>query len=226
MRKLLSLVLLAALAACAPKTYISNTYNFNQVRAIGILPFEYPAEAFSGAENMFSKYLIAQGFKVVERAQIEKVFAEHNLSVNAYLSPDAARKIGKVLGVQALLMGEITSYLPEQKKLTYNVSRTSSSEPVFSTRVATGPGGEAIVNTSYAGQKATHTRDVYPTEYTIYAQVGVVAKLVDVNTAEIIWVGSDTSESVSGLDALDSSAKALIKSFAKKFKKAVKNESK
>ncbi len=225
MKKLLFLALgLLAFCACTPKTYISKSYDFGNLKRIGILAFNSPTATFSGAENLFSKHLLKYGYTVVERAQIEEVLAEQNLSVDSYLSPDVTRKIGKVLGVDVLLMGDITSYMPERKTLTYNITRTNTSEPVFNQQVTKDQEGKVHVKTTYAGQKDTRRKDIYPTEYIIYAQVGVVAKMVDVNTAEIIWVGDDTCEGVSGLDALDASAKGLVKSFDKAVKKAQKQK--
>jgi curli biogenesis system outer membrane secretion channel CsgG len=227
MKKIFALTLgLFMLCACTPKTYISKSYDFGGIKRIGILAFNSPTSTFSGAENLFSKYLLKYGYTVVERAQIEEVLAEQNLSVDSYLSPEVTRKIGKVLGVDVLLMGEVTSYLPERKTLTYNVTRTNTSEPVFNQQVTKDPEGKVHVKSTYAGQMDTHRKDIYPTEYTIYAQVGVVAKMVDVNTAEIIWVGDDTCQGVSGLDALDSSAKGLIKSFDKAVRRAKQADAK
>lgn len=220
MKKFLLLSLTLFVCACVPRTYISKQYNFKEMKRIGILAFSSPDDTFKGAENLFAKYLIKYGYTVVERAQIESVLAEQNLSTSSYLSPEVTRKIGKVLGVDALLIGEVTSYLPERKTLTYNVSHTNTSEPVFNSQVTKDPQGNTVIKSTYAGSQERRERNVYPTEYTIYAQVGVVAKLVDVNTAEIIWVGDDTCEGASGLDALSSSAKGLIKSFDKAVKKA------
>lgn len=222
MKNIYILLLCFFAVACAPKTYISKSYNFNNLKRIGVLAFASPNDTFSGAENLFSKNLIKYGYTVVERAQIEEVLAEHNLSSSSYLSPAVTRRLGKVLGVDVLLTGEITSYMPEQKTLVYNVSRRSSSEPVFAKEVVKDADGSVKVKSTYAGQQHQTSKDVYPMEYTIYAQVGVVAKMIDVNTAEIIWVGDDTKEGVSGLDALSSSAKALIKNFDKKVQKAKK----
>jgi curli biogenesis system outer membrane secretion channel CsgG len=210
------------LAACAPKTYLSKNYDFNKMQRIGVLAFSSPFDAFKGAENLFSKNLIRYGYTVVERAKIEEILGEQRLSADMYLSPALTRKIGKVLGVDVLLLGEISSYLPEQKKLAYNVSKTNLSEPVYNNEVVTGPDGKKMIKTTYAGIQERRERNIQPYEYTIYAQVGVVAKMVDVNTAEIVWVGDDTAEGVSGLDALSSSAERLIKSFDKEVRKSRK----
>lgn len=224
MRNLILVLVVSFLIACTPKTYISKSYNFNNMHRIGILAFNSPNDAFKGAENLFAKSLLKYGYTVVERAQIEKVLLEHDLSVDSYLSPDITRKLGKTLGVDVLLLGEITSYLPEQKTLAYNVSKRTTSEPVYRNEIKTGPEGEVTVTQHYAGQQYRDEKNVYPSEYVLYAQVGVVAKMIDVNTAEVIWVGDDTTEGVSGLDAISSSANGLIKSFDKAVRKVKKQK--
>ena len=219
MRKFLIPALVFLLISCAPKSYISKTYNFNNMKRIGVLPFNTPTPTFSGAENLFTKYLIKYGYTVVERAQLEQILEEHDLTEN-YLSPNVTRQIGKILGVDVLLVGEITSYLPEQKTMLYRFSKHTSSTPVYNTQVTKNKDGEVRIKQTYGGQDFRQSREVMPTEYTIYAQVGVVAKMLDVNTAEVIWVGDDTREGISGLDALDSSAKGIIKSFDKQVRKS------
>lgn len=219
MKKFLLFTLTVILISCAPKSYISKTYNFNNMKRIGVLPFNTPTETFSGAENLFTKYLIKYGYTVVERAQLEQVLEEQDLT-SKYLSPNVTRQIGKILGVDVLLVGEITSYLPEQKTMLYRVTKNTSSTPVYNTQITKNNEGEVKFRQTYGGQDFRHSKEVTPTEYTIYAQVGVVAKMLDVNTAEVIWVGDDTKEGISGLDALDSSAKGIIKSFNKQVKKA------
>ena len=221
MRKFLIFTLTLLLISCAPKSYISKTYNFNNMKRIGVLPFNTPTQTFSGAENLFTKYLIKYGYTVVERAQLQQVLDEQDLTIN-YLSPNVTRRIGKILGVDVLLVGEITSYLPEQKTMLYRVSKSTSSTPVYNTQVTKEKDGKVKVQQTYGGQDFRQHREVNPTEYTIYAQVGVVAKMLDVNTAEIIWVGDDTQEGISGLDALDSSAKGIIKSFDRQVRKSQK----
>ena len=72
MRKLLVWLVVLGVAACTPKTVISPTYDFNKVNRIGIMAFEN-TQALAGVENLFAKYLIAAGFKVVERAQLESI---------------------------------------------------------------------------------------------------------------------------------------------------------
>ncbi len=221
MKKILCLVLPCLLAfwGCTPKTVISKTYDFDQMNRIGVMGFTNTWPAMQGVENLFAKYLIESGFKVVERAQLESVLREHNISVSGYLSPDTTREIGRILGVDVLLIGEVSSYTPARTELTMTATRRTESRPVYTQDVMQLPDGTLVGYSRQVGTQYSHSTDVHPTEYTINARVGIIAKLVDVGTAEIIWIGSDEASSSSALDAADAIARALIKSFSKELTK-------
>ncbi|WP_424245496.1 hypothetical protein Dip510_000428 [Elusimicrobium posterum] len=225
MKKILSVLTAAVLltAGCATNTVISQKYDFSKVQRIGIMAFESPYNSFQGTENIFAKYLLQNGFVIVERAKIEQVLNEHNLSITGYLSPETTKMIGKILGVDLLLMGEITSYMPEKTTLALVETRQTRSEPVYVTQRVPQADGSVVSKTTNMGTKVTRQRDVSPSEYTINAQVGIVAKLVDVQSAEIVWIGTDTGSSSSSQNAVDSVAKKLIKSLKKEIDKQQKN---
>ncbi|MBR2865535.1 MAG: hypothetical protein IKJ44_02980 [Elusimicrobiaceae bacterium] len=204
---------------CTPKSVISQTYDFDQMNRIGIMGFASPYNGFGGVENLFAKYLIQSGFKVVERAQLEQILHEHNISVSGYLSPATTRKIGEILGVDVLLIGEVTSYTPTRTELTMVSSRRSESRPVYRQNVMQLADGSYAAYTQQVGTQYSHSSEVRPAEYTINAQVGVIAKLVDVETAEIVWIGSLDEEGASALDAADYIARSLVKSFTKELAK-------
>ena len=216
---LCALLGLGLLAGCTPKTVISQSYDFNRMDRIGIMEFASPYSGFSGVENLFAKYLIESGFKVVERAQLDQVLHEHNISVSGYLSPATTKKIGEILGVDVLLVGEVTSYTPTRTELTLVSTHKTESRPVYAQTVHTGPDGRPVAQMQQVGTTFHDSTDVRPSEYTINAQVGVIAKLVDVETAEIIWIGSLSKDSSSALDAADIIARQLVKSFTKELSK-------
>lgn len=213
------LVALCLLAGCTPKTVISRSYDFNQIDRIGIMGFESHYNDLSGVENLFAKYLIEASFKVVERAQLDQILHEHNISVSGYLSPATTKKIGEILGVDVLLVGEVTSYTPTRKEITLISTQKTEARPVYAQTVRPGPDGRPAAYTQQVGTTYHQSTDVRPSEYTINAQVGIIAKLVDVETAEIIWIGSLSQDSSSALQAADSIAKRLVKSFTKELAK-------
>ena len=196
---------------CTPKTVISRTYDFNQMQRIGIMSFDSSWSSLQGVENLFAKYLINAGFKVVERAQLESVLKEHNISVSGYLSP--------ILGVEVLLMGEVTAYTPTRKELALVSTRRTESRPVYTQDVMQLPDGTYAAYSRRVGTEYSHSSEVTPQEYTINAQVGVIAKLVDVETGEVVWIGSDDAEGSSALSAADYLARVLVKSFTKELAK-------
>lgn len=206
-------------SGCTPKTVISPSYNFDQMNRIGIMAFSAPWSGLQGVENLFAKYLIQSGFKVVERAQLESVLKEHGLSVSGYLSPETTREIGRILGVDTLLVGEVSSYSPARTELTMTASRRSEARPVYTQDVMRLPDGSYAGYMRQTGTQISHATDVRPTEYTINAQVGIIAKLVDVETGEIVWIGSLEESSSRALEAADSIARQLVKSFSKELTK-------
>lgn len=206
-------------AGCTPKTVISQSYDFEQMDRIGIMGFASAYSDLNGVENLFAKYLIEAGFKVVERAQLDQVLREHNISVSGYLSAETTRKIGKILGVDVLLIGEVTSYTPTRTELAMVATRRTETRPVYSQSIMQLPDGTYAAYTRNVGTQYKHRTDVTPRQYTINAQVGIIAKLVDVETAEIVWIGSLSDESSSALDAADYIAHSLVKSFTKELAK-------
>lgn len=211
------------LVGCTPKTVISPSYDFNQMNRIGIMAFETPYSSVQGVENLFAKYLIRAGFKVVERAQLESVLQEHGLSVSGYLSPETTREIGRILGVDTILVGEVSSYTPSRTELTTTTSHRTESRPVYTQEIVTLPDGTQTSYMRKTGTQVSRSFEERPTSYTISAEVGVIAKLVDVETAEIVWIGSLNSSSPNALEAADNVAKRLVKSFSKELTKKREN---
>lgn len=221
MKKIISLVLFGAwlLAGCTPKSVISQTYNFDTMQRIGVMAFSSQWPALQGVENLFAKYLIQNGFKVVERAQLESVLAEHHIAMSGYLSPQTTREIGRILGVDVLLVGEVSDYVPTRTELALTATRQTKTRPVYTQEVMRQPDGTYAGYLRNVGTEVSRSAEVRPTEYTINGQVGLIAKLIDVETAEIIWIGSAQDTSKSALTAADVIAYKLVKSFKKELAK-------
>ena len=135
------------------------------------------------------------------------------------IAPSVMKAICKILGVDVLLIGEVSSYVPARTELTLTSTRRTESRPVYTQDVMQLPDGTYVGYTRNVGAEYTHTTEVRPTEYTINARVGIIAKLVDVETAEIVWIGSSDASSASALDAADTVARRLVKSFTKELAK-------
>ena len=127
--------------ACTPKTVLSPTYDFGQMNRIGVIAFSNSWPDLDGVENLFAKYFIQAGFKVVERAQLENILQEHRISVSGHLDPNTTREIGRILGVDVLLVGEVVSYSPARTELTMTTTRKSESQPIMQQEIMQMPDG-------------------------------------------------------------------------------------
>ncbi|HTQ97212.1 MAG TPA: CsgG/HfaB family protein [Candidatus Acidoferrum sp.] len=97
-------------------------------RRIAVLNFDFPlvdphvlSDIFGGSQDIgrgVSAMLIAKlvqdgRFTVIEYSALDKVLAEQNLARSERADPDAAAKVGRILGVDAIILGSITRFGPE-----------------------------------------------------------------------------------------------------------------
>jgi curli biogenesis system outer membrane secretion channel CsgG len=97
-------------------------------RRIAVLNFDFPfadpqvlSDIFgvnqdigSGVSAMLIAKLVQDGrFTVIEYSALDKVVAEQNLARSERADPDAASKVGRILGVDAIILGSITRFGPE-----------------------------------------------------------------------------------------------------------------
>ncbi len=122
-----------------------------------------------GVADLIVTELVNDGtFSVIERKKLDVILQEQNFSNSDRVNPASAAKIGKILGVNAIIVGSITQFGTEDKSL--NVGGVVSRIGGFGAgRVGTKEG------------KAT---------------VAIDARLVDVDTGEILAVatGKGTSK--------------------------------
>jgi curli biogenesis system outer membrane secretion channel CsgG len=121
-----------------------------------------------GISDLLVKYLVQDGtYSVIERKAMDKIIAEQNFSNSDRANPNSAAKIGKLLGVDAIIVGSITQFGNDTKNT--NIGGAGGNWGGF------GVGG--------FGHKKSK------------AIVAVDARLVDIDTAEILGVASGKGES-------------------------------
>ncbi len=70
-----------------------------------------------GITQMLVTDLVKDGtYSIIERAAMEKIMTEQNFSNSNRADPTSAAKIGKLLGVDAIVVGSITQFGNETKK--------------------------------------------------------------------------------------------------------------
>ena len=71
-----------------------------------------------GIADMVVTNLVRDGtYSVVERKQLDRILAEPNFQVSDRVNPATAARIGKILGVNAIVIGTITQFGFETKKI-------------------------------------------------------------------------------------------------------------
>lgn len=73
-----------------------------------------PSQAVS---SLLTNQLVKDGtYVVIERSRIDAVLAEQNLGQAGRIEPTTAAQVGRVLGVDAVIIGSVTQFAVEEKK--------------------------------------------------------------------------------------------------------------
>lgn len=121
-----------------------------------------------GIADLLVKNLVKDGtYSVIERKSLDKILAEQNFSTSDRANPASAAKIGKLLGVDAIIVGSITQFGGENKN----------------TKVGGGGGGWGGFGLGGVGHSKSK------------AIVNVDARVVNIDTGEIEAVAEGHGES-------------------------------
>ncbi len=170
MKKMLCSVLSILLSA-------SLTLSATQKKRVAILNFDFGAvhnwwggqwDIGKGIADLIVDELVKDGtYTVVERKQLDAILAEQNFSNSDRADANTAAKIGKVLGVNVIIVGSVTQFGTEKKDV--NVGGLAGRFGGFG-----------------AGKVGTQKGK---------ANVAVTARAFDVNTAEILASATGKGES-------------------------------
>src|SRR3954462_8433951 len=143
-------------------------FEYGTVKSNSAALFGSDVDIGKGISDLLVKHLVKDGtYSVIERKALDKILAEQNFSNSDRANPASAAKIGKLLGVDALIIGSITQFGNETKNT--NVGGAGGALGGF------GLGG--------FGHKKTK------------AVVAIDARIVDIDTAEILAVADGKGES-------------------------------
>jgi len=121
-----------------------------------------------GITDLLVTYLVKDGtYSVLERKAMEQILKEQNFSNSDRANPTTAAKIGKLLGADAIIVGSITQFGNDNKN------------------VNVGGAGGALGGFGLGGIKHKSSKAV----------VGIDARIVDIDTGEILVVGEGKGES-------------------------------
>jgi curli biogenesis system outer membrane secretion channel CsgG len=121
-----------------------------------------------GIGDLLVTYLVKDGtYSVIERAALDKILAEQNFSNSDRADPSSAAKIGRLLGVDAILVGSITQFGNDTRN------------------TGVGGVGAAAGRLGLGGVRQKQSKAI----------VGLNARLVNVDTGEILAATESLGES-------------------------------
>jgi curli biogenesis system outer membrane secretion channel CsgG len=143
-------------------------FDYATVKTVSAAVFGTEVDIGKGIADLLVTDLVKNGsFSIIERKALDKIMAEQNFSNSNRADPNSAAKIGKLLGVDAILVGSITEFGNETKKTNL------------------GGGGGNWGGFGLGGFGHSNSK----------ANVAITARLVNVDTGEIIAVGEGVGQS-------------------------------
>lgn len=163
----------AATTAAAPsggrkKRVAVFDFDYATVQTYSAAAFGSNVDVGRGIADLTVKYLVQDGtYSVIDRKAMDKILAEQNFSNSDRANPTSAAKLGKLLGVDAIIVGSVTQFGNDTQN----------------TKVGGGGGGWGGYGIGGFGHKKSK------------AIVAVDSRIINIDTAEIMAVAEGKGES-------------------------------
>jgi curli biogenesis system outer membrane secretion channel CsgG len=146
-------------------------FDYGTVRSAVQAYFGTDQDVGKGISLLLEQKLVQDAkYRVIDRNSLDKILKEQNFSNSDRVDPSTAAKIGRILGVSAIITGTITQFGRDDK------------------HIGLGGGGYGLGKYGLGGIGKSDSKAV----------VNVTAKLIDINTAEILAVCTGSGESKRG----------------------------
>lgn len=177
------------LISCAPtRLAIRKSYDFSKIKTIGISEFNGEGESGRAVQEEFIRQFLRKGFvvKAVRQGQPEE-------------------------GIDILVTGAVTRYLPERKFLVYLGENTTDQQIIVYPSLTEISGTYGYTWGRIAGLEGSQI-------LITNATIGIAAKMVDSKSGEIIWADSYTYEALDVQSATENVIRYFLRSLGKFWK--------
>lgn len=165
----LSILVPAAIAQKKPRVAVMS-FDYGTVRDVSSSIFGTDVDIGKGITDMLVDKLVNGGvFSVIERKALDSIMAEQNLSNSDRFDSNSAAKIGRLLGVDAIITGSITQFGRDDK----------------STNIGGGAVGGITRRFGIGGVGKKESKAV----------VAITARIINTDTAEILVSTTGNGES-------------------------------
>ncbi|MCG2725251.1 MAG: CsgG/HfaB family protein [Elusimicrobia bacterium] len=185
-------------AGCAtPQVAINPRADFSGINRVAVITFS--GNKGDIAADLMAQNLLAGGIDVIERQQLSAVLKEHQLTASGGFDRNTTKKIGKLLGVDALFLGSVVETTPATSYL------ISASQGDSLNKVTKISGGNMRSEGSVMG---------VPDSYlvTTAASTSLISRMVDIETGSILWSASMSYEGFDISSAISGITRAFVRS--------------
>jgi curli biogenesis system outer membrane secretion channel CsgG len=202
------LIVAAVMAACllsvaciSPKVAYNPRVDFSKIHRVGVTTFSGANGA--AAADILTQDLVAGG---IERQRLDAVLDEQRLAESGVLDPETAVKLRKILGIDAIIVGSVTSYSPGQSYLIQtddaDIRIGNGVTPVTGRNIYPGVNVLGLPNTQVVSTAA---------------QVGLIARMVDVETGAVLWSARMNYEGLDAETAMATITSSFVKSLGERW---------
>ena len=96
------------------KKYIQPPFDHAFIKKIAVVEFSNYSNRYDAgrvvADRIEQELVSRSDYEVISRMQLSHILREHRLSTKGILSPSTVRRIGKLAGVDALVVGNVEKY--------------------------------------------------------------------------------------------------------------------
>jgi len=161
-----------------------------EIKEVAVVDFRGPDRSGSQIATLLqSKLIEANHFDIIERDKINRVLDEQNMGMSGVMDEETAVEIGKILGVDGMIFGEVTQYeVPPDKEITQKVKKkkfTGKYRTVEKKNKKTG-------KTKKVKEKIYEDVWVDETHYVRQGNVAVNFRVVNVKTGQLLAAYSDS----------------------------------
>jgi curli biogenesis system outer membrane secretion channel CsgG len=166
MKRLALALCLAVLAAPALDAQDAPAASASARRRVAVLYFDYATvhgyvsgimgsdvDIGKGVATMLVSELVRNGtYTVMERAQVDRILNEQNFQQGGRADASSAAKLGRLLGVDAIIIGSVTQFEHESKDITLGFRRESKAKVGIDARIVQIGTGEILAVASGNGE--------------------------------------------------------------------------
>ncbi|PHV63619.1 CsgG/HfaB family protein [Cyanobacterium aponinum] len=158
---------------------IAQTTNDEKIR-VAVLDFDYSAlsnpqwmlSIFGGSARGVSDVLVnrlvdSEKYRVIERSRLDAVLAEQNLGASGRVDPSTAAEIGRLLGVEVVIIGSVTQFDIQKQGSTFGLfgvnvgGQTTEALVSLNVRAVNTTTGEIIMGAEGSGVGTQKDDQVY-----------------------------------------------------------------